>query len=350
MEGAPKKMTRRELLRNTLSGAIVLGSVVSAAERAPNPSQVESDPETAVDVAERVKSIARLESLNARYVIEYGRHNKMSTTEVLNDSDALVLEVISDFTSKEKVVGIVNGIAFERGQKMWHPYVVIMQEAFRRKKPIFFVDMVPSKELGSMGREQRIAEIIRSVETLTGGLLIGDSVRTPAVKETGRRSLLATGAKATLGTWLLSHIPEQVSGAAARSFVADTTPFEGSVSRRLEKSFGAINSTIHPETRTMVVDTRNVLIAQKTETVARYLAAELGRKPQIALEVGADHFGIERELLVSEGTRIQTLKDDLGDQFSEQGTIARVELVTDMNGQSKLEITLIQDPAMKERT
>lgn len=159
-----------------------------------------------------------------------------------------------------------------------------------------------------------------------------------------RRGVMKGFGKTSIGLWLSSHIPE---GLARRISYKDftTEPDENSNARKLEKFFIKLNSNIHPETRTIAASTRNIIIAQKSEYVAKQLAKSLGKKPEIAIIVGGAHTGIEDELLKTKEERIQELKESLEDDFKKQGKIIMVQSTS--NGKA-LSASLLEDPEFKK--
>jgi hypothetical protein len=333
MEGAPgsKKggVSRREALRR-ISGASLGASAVAYGTSSSNPftSAPYPGPQQMVNVVERRKSISFVKSQNASYSIEYGNHSKMSTPEVLAGTDALLLELSADLTTRERVIVSIDSVMYDK-EKERRPYEKLLETAFAEGKPVYFIDMVDGDTSLAMYLDSHGKEMIKAVEMMGGGAVAG-TMLVAGRKEnmnpaggTDRRSVLRNTIAGLVGGWLLTPAVEKVAKVAGDS---DGTPDEMSLARGVEKKAASLNEKIHPELRSVVIQGRNELMAQKAEAVAKALSRELGREPRLALEVGADHHGIERSLNRTPEERIAILKGYLGEELSYQSGIVQVKM------------------------
>gem|GEM_PF-4908885 len=113
---------------------------------------------------------------------------------------------------------------------------------------------------------------------------------------------------------------------------------EHSLFRKAEKASRSLNQVIHPEMRRFGIQTRNTLMAQKSEAVAKLLARDLNRKPEVAVIIGGAHAGIEGELKEAEEKRVRELRRDLGKSFDNNRFIVRIDFVTS-NGKKLSDLT-----------
>lgn len=274
-------------------------------------------------IHERLLNVTQLETENARYQIVYSIHNRINNPNVIQGADAVVLEA-TDITTKKKLLEILKWETEEKTDPIVSfltapQYKEIIQAAFANRTPMYFADAV---ETAGFKREDKIVDFVVPVEELAA-LGLGLSAAKD-LKQTDRRAFITGVAKAAGAAYLSSSIPQIATEmAAGTTFFSE--PDESSISRKAERVVGGINEAIHPEQHTEMVTSRNTLIAEKSEIIAKLLRKELGRKPQIAIVIGAAHFGIEDELAASESERIRRLRKEYGENLPKEQTILRIQ-------------------------
>lgn len=348
--GEKKKITRRNVLRLAGAGIATIPTAKVASTYILNKQIEEKGPEGSADLEARRKNIAEMSSKYATYRIEYNSHYKISTPEILSGADAVVLERMGSYSPDDIAtnIGEKMKVDFPVGDKnvSAHPYRDIIDAAKENKTPIFLADI--SFALKEDYDESVATEFRKRLETFLGGTMMAlyaDEIAAVTVNsgET-RREFLVKSATMAAGASLLylsSDAPEQLANLVSTKFKTENAD-ESSMARKIEKFFGNLNGAMHPENSSLLLDTRNVLIAQKTEHIAAMLARQLGKSPTIAIEIGASHFGIERDLLDTELNRVAKLKNDLGvERLKRESLIARVDFED-----TGFIVTLYKDPAL----
>lgn len=319
---AGEQISRRQVLK-ALVGAVGVAAVIEQVKPVDTGAEKSAEREL-LDGAEH-KNISHVETSNATYTIEYNNHEQPSSPESLEGADALILEDVSDYSSRQETIATLNDAFGSIG------YSDLVKAACDKRLPIFFVDIVDTKEsrvaLGNKHAIEVRQRLVKFLETMVGaGIAISiASDSGEGTRDSSRRDFIKRGASGLAAGYLLSHVPAKIAEDASHAGGHDKD--ESSIARRSEEVLGTIDTVIHPEARDFVVDTRSTLIAQKSEAAARLLGKELGRKPRVALEVGAGHYAIEHELNRTEKARVDTLKDELEGQLSQQSLFARVEIV-----------------------
>ncbi len=109
--------------------------------------------------------------------------------------------------------------------------------------------------------------------------------------------------------------------------------------------------TVHPETKSAIVEGRNSLLAQKSEAVAKLIGKELGHKPEIAISIGAAHYGLGNELQKNTRERIRELKNYKDINLEKESLIVRIdfEKAEDLGkDRYRVKATLLHDPDMQK--
>ncbi len=340
-EGPEKKDPTRQVHRRRLLTAmggifgsaplIVPGAALLASEKKETDLRI-------VDHAERRRSIKTLETAEAVYKIEYTIHSKLSTPEVMEGADALIIEAVGDYSGGNAADIVVA----EKGEG--NPHSEVVKRAFYDQKPIFLVDTRAEWDPENKDIKEKL--IIDLVESMVGGSLVARSLTT---KEPTRREILKGASTGAAGAYLLSPSAEFFAARAATEF-RRTSPDESSVARSIEKGLNSVNRVIHPESRSFTVEGRDALIAQKSQTVARMLSQELGRKPQIALEIGGGHLGIETEFRSVDADRVARIGRYLNkEEMERDALIARVQLDKSTDPYS-IHVSFYNDPEMLRAT
>lgn len=322
---------RRRFLK-TLGVAAVATPFIETGARVASAGQ-----EYPLDVAGQEKSITNLETANAHYKILYTRHDYVASPALMDGADALILEGAGIAPREE---GLTAPFKMDESHR---DNLELAKKAIGMRKPFFLTDFVGTN-IDHLSREIKKTGRIGDIETLIGGVLL---YKSPDIA-TSRRGFIAGSAAAVGGAYLASRAPQKIADLATTR-MHTTGPDEKSISRKIEKGLGGVNTAIHPETYSTVIETRNTLIAQKTEAVAHMLRKELGRKPVIAICIGAAHFGLEAELMSSEKERIIKLRRDFGTDFAQQAILVRID-VADPNDQGRevLRGRVLKDPAFSE--
>ncbi len=340
---------RRSFLKKF--GIATMGGVVgfSAQKTAfPFRSGLKSDEERR-RIYENLENVAHIETPNAHYNIVYSVHSQITNPRVVDGVDVVALESVADFSDDTEVLVDLHDIRRDRR----HQYTNVVNKALTIGTPLFYVDATPAwigeREKDDL-RNARLATFSRtSLETATGGALLASGL-TDRLKPEGtstRRSffgIMRKFGKLIAGGYLASHLPEQIAHNTEIYSTQHELPDVQSTSHGIRKEMTDINSRIHPEINTDALETRNTLVAEKVESLARYLRKELGRKPTIALIIGAFHTGIEQELLRDPQDRIQDLKGKLGEKFESQGKIWGA-----VSQGGSLKVKCLVDPSFKQQ-
>lgn len=293
-------------------------------------------------IPKKQENVSEVETPSAKYDIVYSLHNQPVKPETIEQADAIILELVGNYETQEKVQKHMEFISREQ-----HTYHQIIKSAAEKQKPVFLVDM--STDAYATRRDAALNVVLLPViEAMIAAGLVFSGIKGVAKKEKmDRRSFLKLGAKMTAAAYL--SLPQ---ASRLLSFVSTDyfrqVPDEESFSRKTEKFVHKIKSSSHPELYSNVVNVRNNLIAEKSEAIARMLNKKLGRKPQLALLTGASHFGLEESLSSDPFERINSLKKDLGYEVRRERIIACVEFEAKAgNEPQKFSISLLEDPALK---
>ncbi len=299
-----------------------------------------------------LKNTAKLSTENADYLLYYTRHDVQTSPEIVNRSDALILESITDFRDDKKTKKSVEHALFDKTS----PYHEAVRAAAEQGKPIFLLDlsrataksqnMLETKN-GEDQDEMSKNELKVAIEGSLGlGAIMWAAVDLKRMitdnPKMSRRNFLKFLGKSATGLALTSPLIGRMTGYISTKGTG-LEPDESSVSRKAQKVFEDATYRTNLD-RSKTIHTRNDLWAQKSEKVAKYLQAELGRKPSLALSMGADHVGIERSIKENDETRLARLSKELGDDFKNEGLIAKIDLTPEAGSDRvKVEVVIIHD-------
>ncbi|MDQ3014295.1 MAG: twin-arginine translocation signal domain-containing protein [bacterium] len=292
-------MSRRNFLRKAVKGAagVVVGGAVADSIIRPN-------------AQENLENVVELETNSARYKIIYGNHLIETSAKSLDNVDAVLLE--DEAEKPEKGDSHFGYIA---------QYKSIIERAQNDHIPIFRVDVEDYSDVHTSMAGKHFGLPI--LESYVAGKLLEK-------RDENDESLLNTHVVKTRRT-VMNTIRKSLAGYLLTPLVTLGSGITGSMSEKslLRKTFRTLNrfnSKFHPELRGKYLHGRNDLIAQKSETIAKGLSAELNKKPTIAIVIGALHIGIEDSLRSSETDRLLRLQDSFGNSLSNHSYINRFDV------------------------
>lgn len=215
------------------------------------------------------RNAVELKTESADIEINYSNHDVQSNPESINNSDAVILELVSEYTTIEDASKTAETITDVL------QYKLIIKKAAQEGKPIFLIDISPNNLNNDITNKLLLGPVI---EAMIANGLIFSGMKQP---KNSRRDFLKLGAKSLMATHLstpfitlLTNFPRSLTG---------NEPDEASVSRTIERSVRKLNDTTHPELRSDVIDTRNDLMAEKTNFIARMLKIEMNKRPRLSL-------------------------------------------------------------------
>jgi hypothetical protein len=281
-------------------------------------------------------NVVVLERPEARYRIIYETHTLPHSPEEFGSPDAIALELVSTgeyrFDNKEaaektiidfwnlklkqapadKKTEAAAELNYIKGNNIPLYLMDIIDPTFHFTQQVKFYDqLLKSAEIGAAA----------GAAGYIGYKLARKKLRDEPM--TRRDFLKLTGAgmaSAYFGTQILDDLVESSYAQRVRH-----TKLSGAA-----RALQGINEKIHPETEGLILTLRNALWAQKLEAIAGHLTNKLGRRPEIAVRVGAYHVGIEDMLQEPSHKRSNSLKRFIG-RFGNPGEdvsfsdIARIE-------------------------
>jgi hypothetical protein len=298
-----------------------------------------------------------METQNGVYKIIYSNHTIPNDPHTIDDVDVIICErpgLKYPVDQDPQTAGLNYTLDGQHG--------VTFRAAALQKKSIFYVDVSPALA-ERIQTSETVSNLLPGAEAIAGiGLLAssrrwkqrmsdetpvetGNATKEESEKIHDRRSWLSTvlrKAKQVGGLYLLTPIDQMASTLWSTGF---REPNERSIARQTERALHDVNRVAHPELND---EGRNILIAQKAETIARLLIPRFQRKPRISIFVGALHHNIERQLVSSEEMRIRALRSIIGsEQMSEEQWILET-IPTLKNEGNTVEcrgVRLLRDPA-----
>ena len=328
------KLSRRGFLK-AVGGAVAGLGVVEGGRRVINESLPNSE---AIDAD--YPNIVRVENPRSTYRVVYSSHDTINDPGTLRDADCAILELVQTYPEKDRLRLSEDFFKILPAKQ----YDEIIPQAYKEKKPLFFVDMSASTEDNRNADMEFIIHgtILPIIEAGLGvglGLYGGKQIRK---KEKTRRDFLKATGAAISATYLIAPAMRVLSKPMARNS-------EDSVARKLNRVIQHTNELIHPETHLpTVLDLRNTLIAEKSEFVADMMNKELGRKSTSNIYIGAEHIGLEKELQRDPEDRIKTLRNDLDKDFKKEGSIIRVDFVANLGGKDAITVKVFKDPKFND--
>lgn len=289
-------------------------------------------------------NVAKMESVNARYHINYDDHRTDINPNILDDCDGLVMEMRGNYDDPKETQEWIEHFSHSK------QFARVIMDAAKNKKPIYFVDLIESKKVDNFSKERERKELtIPFIEMMMGSALGVHLIYKDLAgdKKMTRREFLKSGLQAIAATYLETPFIQQTAWDIATKHGTALTD-EKSTSRKVEKILNRINNDIHPELRTIIVDARNDLMAQKTETIAKILSKKLKKKPELAIIIGARHSGIEQSLTDKEEDRVKRLRRDFGEELSKNASVAEIDFAKGEGNTIYFKIEILKDPALDE--
>lgn len=214
------------------------------------------------------------------YTLIYGIHDTEQSLSLLpDDFDGLVLERSINLTTDIETIvkKKINDSIQDRN---------FITESARRRLPIYFVDrefnlvtdLVPFCVFGGL-------------EFIFGGVAACEALGRIAQKKVTRRDFLKLG----VGLWALN------STAGSSGLLWATSSLN--INERVSAEWTRWAEKLHPEVNSLLLTSRNVLIAQKEQ----FLMEKLGRSHLIT-SIGGAHVGLEDQILSGTPERIEFLQ------------------------------------------
>ncbi len=275
-----------------------------------------------VNLPEKRDNVSSLETTNAKYRLIYSVHTRQNNPEDVAGSDAIVLEVRFDYHDTKKSERTI----FDEVD-LFQQYGEVIKYAAQHSIPIFFVDL--SLNVRDKRKNVGIEHFLKKVMAPYVGVGIGYKIFKSLVKDLKqehltRRSFLKILGKTLGAAYLGTPAVETVSGIVSTNF-AQNEPDENSLSRKFSKTVSEINENIHPELKSLKLEGRNFLIAEKSELIAVDLSKKIGSKPKVSIIIGAAHVGIEKALKMTESDRAEQLKKYLTvDEIENEETVTQI--------------------------
>lgn len=268
---------------------------------------------------------------NADIEINYSIHTVQSNPEAIKNADAIILELVSDYRTIDDARKVAKSISEHDNQ-----YKLIIQQAAQDGKPIFLIDISTNNLNNDITSKLVLGPII---EVLIASGLLFDESKEP--KKT-RRDFLRLGAKSLVAAHLSTPAITSTMGLILSA--SESEPNEGSLSRTIERSTRTYNNATHPELHSDVVDTRNDLLAEKTDFVAKILGKEMNKRPRLSLFVGSMHTGIEDSIKSKSSERIERLRSSLKERLSQEKFIAKIIFEPKVgDAPQKFSISIVED-------
>lgn len=314
---------------------------------------------------EKFENVVILERPEARYRIVYEKHNLPHSIEEIGKPDILVIEYFQsgrEFREDAPAAAVSeysnarSRMASKEEQAKFDESREYLQQ---NKIPICLIDISESGTGFGKKVKWRWA-IIRTAEMVLSGLAINfigidllkkfidkrvkklekekeaKMSRRDFLKFLGAGSVAAYGGTHYLDAALISASPEGSSGHLAPS----------AASRKMRQ----IQETVHQETEALTLTLRNAVWAQKLQTIAADIALGLDRKPEIAMQAGAMHTGLEDMLAKKPEERIKIIKDIMKkfgpDKEVDLASIVRANLWGGSDFPQKID--LIRDPELEK--
>jgi len=319
---AQDRLTRRAFLAGGVG--VAAGLVVN---------EVLSAPEKGREIHEGLQNVARVETDNAAYSIAYSVPILEANPELIEGSDALILEMPYGPEDAELAVGnelynTVGGYANTMVEEFLAKrygltpdalppkFQKIIAAALEKNVPLYLVDSRNGYSFAHADSEMT-NEIIRTAGWVAGGGLAMAGINDFA--KSTRRGFLAGLGKTLAGLPLTLPFLEKTP-----RLLAPYEPGVDGLSHKTRKHLEAWNDATSPWLHDKNLETQNLLLAQKSETLGRWLTEKLGRKPNLSLVVNDERVGIERHLKDSEENRMRSLKEVFGESLSEKAGVAKV--------------------------
>ncbi len=253
---------------------------------------------------ELTEATVLIEKPEAKYRIIYGYHGTEQKPEDLGKAEALVLESgFGNYSTPQEAEFL-----FKEIQKNIKQYERLIEKAAKEKKPIFLADISDSESIMIFQVIIGVLESVSSVPILYSLLEdVREIIKEKKLnqKKLNRRDFIKTSAKGLIGFYLSTPFLEVFLNTFSDFFSKNRVNLQ-SKSENLNRFLTELNEKIHPEIYAIILTLRNYLLAQKMETIAQTLKKK-NKKPEIAIVVGASHYGIEKALQKEKNKRIELI-------------------------------------------
>lgn len=289
---------------------------------------------------EKKSNVVELETSNARYSIVYSLHNIPNRPEVIEGADGIILEFIGNYQTPK------NAEKTSEFLLKANQYKEVIKLAVEKQKPIYLVDLSMDTRLEhnlSFPLKNALLPFIEAAAA--GGLIFSGIKNLNKQRNISRRDFLKLGAKIGVASYLsLPQASRIFSNIATGHFKHE--PDEKSFSRKAEKFSHKLEVISHPELYS-ILNTRNDLIAEKSEAIAKMIKEEVGRKPQLSILIGAGHTGLEDSFITNFDQRLVRLRNDLGQNIGREKFIAQIKFEPNTgNSPQKYSIAILEYPSL----
>lgn len=303
-------------------------------------SSLENGPDKLSRKKEIPKNVVEVETENATYRISYELHNATADPDLVDGADGIILEGYYNYDIRENIPKAFRG--FSETQMKG-----VIARSAEQDKPVFSADMsVDLLKFASLCLENPVKKkLIEAGELLIGMGLIQSAIsEIRNTEKISRRNFLRTTGKMIGGAYF--GMPAIESVLAGISILTKKILDESSDLRKFSRGLEKVNEYAHPELQTMAIEVRNQLIAQKAETIATQLREKIGKKPNLAIYIGASHFGIEEALKSTQSDRMAKLRTIFKDELVKQAKIIQYNPKQDSHGKVFCEsFSILEDPA-----
>lgn len=290
-------------------------------------------------------NVRELETEHARYLIVYNNHGYELPATLLDGKDALFLELVYSNDKKELGQKLLERVDPQAENQDPDGYVrdQLLLRAAREQVPVYLVDTTEQIYTEfKMENEMENQAKLQMLEAGAGVALLASAnkdLRQGKAPVT-RRDFLRGLAKGIGGAYLVSPAVENF----ALSHLAGALghPNEKNPARQSHRAIAGINQVLHPEMKSGVLHYRNTVMAEKAEAAAQRLGATLGRKPEVVLPVGAEHFGIEEELRRKSAQRVSDIEARLGESAVRENVVVRVDFAPSQEDPTAVHVGLSQ--------
>src|SRR3989338_8106879 len=257
------------------------------------------------------ENVAILDLPEARYRIIYERHGDVHTAAEVGKVDALAMEVSSDldFSNRKDAEWLLRGLWGrelenrdpETGKRASVERAWAVKEHLEQNSiPLYLVDISGSKYLEPLMVGSAALNGLEAAAGVSAAGYLATTLKRP--KELSRRDLLRGAIAAAIAA---------KGGIQAASLAADVEAFtvKGHFQHSdIAKKALRLNQAVSPESHGVPLTLRNAVWAQKLKDIAQEMKERKGRKPEIAMRVGAGHSGLEDMLRASPEERLQIIR------------------------------------------
>lgn len=294
-------------------------------------------------------NVRELETEHARYLIVYNNHGYELPPELLDGKDALFLELVYPRDQKTLSQKLSERVDPQAENQDPDGYVrdQLLLRAAREQVPVYLVDTTEQiytefkmeNEMENQGKLQVLEAGAGVALLVSASKDLGQQDKTPITRRDFLRRLRGL-AKAIGGAYLVSPAVENSVFGHLAGLLGH--PSEKDLARQSHRAIAGINQVLHPEMKSGVLHYRNTVMAEKAEAAAQRLGATLGRKPEVVLPVGAEHFGIEEELRRNSAQRVSDIEARLGESAVRENVVVRVDFAQSQEDPTAVHVGLSQ--------